>query len=146
MTASGSIWQFGLPDYENYKYSYQIQSSRVVATGKLLSTYHQKYHPYVSGELGASFNRAVGYNETPLIEEADSMEPFTSRTKSSLSWGIGVGVDVDVRTGLRLGVGYQFADLGKASLGQSLTQETHQTLSINHLYDNQVRIQLTALI
>lgn len=143
--ATGYIWQFGLPDFENSKYNYQIQSSRLVATGKLLNHYHQIYHPYVSGELGASFNRAFAYYETPLIEEVVPIAPFTSHTQSALTWGIGFGVDMDVHTGLRLGLGYQFADLGRASLGVSPAQETNQTLSTKHLYDNQLRIQLTAL-
>lgn len=118
----------------------------MVATGKLLSSYQQKYHPYLSGELGASFNRAFAYNEMPLIEQAGSMAPFRDHTRSAFSWGVGVGVDMDVRSGLRVGVGYQFVDLGKASLGTSPAQDTLETLNISHLYDNQLRFQLIALI
>jgi opacity protein-like surface antigen len=118
----------------------------VVATGKLLSTVYERLHPYVSGELGAAFNAASSYHETPLIDEAVTIAPFSNRTQSSFAWGAGVGVDVDVNTNLRLGLGYQFVDLGKATLGLSPAQETHEHLGISNLYDHQLRFQLTALI
>src|SRR5690606_36303354 len=41
--AQGTIWQFGLPDFENSSYSYRVQSSRIMAVGKLLGIYQQKY-------------------------------------------------------------------------------------------------------
>jgi opacity protein-like surface antigen len=144
--ASGHRWEFGLPDFDNFTYKYQVKSSRAVVTGKLLGTYQEHYHPYMSGELGASFNRASGYSEKPLLDEEFPMEPFSAHTQTSFSWGLGLGVDRDICTVLRLGIGYQFVDLGRASLGRSPVQETHNTLSIPHLYDHQVRVQLTALI
>lgn len=144
--AQGMVWQFGLPDFENFRYSYQVQSSRIVAAGKLLGSYQQKYHPYVSGELGSAFNRASSYVEIPLIESQAPMSPFRNNTHASFSWGVGLGVDVDLRSNLRLGAGYQFSDLGRVTLGQSPAQETAEALSIAHLYDNQIRVQLTALI
>ncbi|RUR12059.1 outer membrane protein [Legionella sp. km772] len=144
--AQGMVWQFGLPEFENFSYRYQVQSSRLVAEGKLLGTYQQKFHPYISGELGAGFNRSSTYREISLIESQLPIAPFRNNTHASFSWGVGLGVDVDLRSNLRLGAGYQFSDLGKAQLGLSPAQETGETLSIAHLYDNQLRIQLTALI
>lgn len=53
---------------------------------------------------------------------------------------------MDVNTTLRLGIGYQFVDLGKVSLGLSPAQATQEHLGISNLYDHQLRFQLTALI
>lgn len=144
--AQGMVWQFALPDFENFSYRYQVQSSRIMAVGKLLGSYQQKYHPYVSGELGSAFNRAYAYTEIPLIEEQSPIAPFRNNTHASLSWGVGIGLDIDLSSRLRLGAGYQFSDLGRARLGTSPVQETGEILSIAHLYDNLVLVQLTALI
>ncbi len=145
-TSHGRVWQFALPEFENFVYRYSVQSKQLMATGKLLSTMAGHFHPYVSGELGAGFNRARGYSETPLIVEAVPMAPFDNHTKTSFSWGIGVGLDVDIDKTSRLGIGYQFSDLGSARLGLSPAQQSTQSLSISHLYSHQIRFQLTALI
>ncbi|WP_298624180.1 hypothetical protein [uncultured Legionella sp.] len=144
--SSGHVWQFALPEFDNFLYDYRIQSKRLMATGKVLATLKHTVHPYISGELGAGFNRARSYRETPLIIEAVPMVPFSNRTQASFAWGAGVGVDVDISTALRLGVGYHFADLGKASLGVSPVQFTQHTLSQPHLYSQEVCFQLTAFI
>lgn len=146
ISSTGHVWQFALPEFDNFIYDYRIQSKRVMATGKLLGTLKQNIHPYVSGELGAGFNRASAYKETPLIVEAVAMAPFSGRTHTSLAWGAGGGIDVDISETLRLGLGYQFANLGKTSLGVSPAQFTQQTLSVSHLYSQEVRVQLTAFI
>lgn len=144
--STGHVWQFTLPEFDNFIYNYRIQSKRLMVTGKLLGTVKQTIHPYLSGELGAGFNRANNYRETSLIIEAAPMLPFSDHTKTSLAWGIGLGVDVDLNTSLRLGLGYQFANLGKISLGPSPAQLTQQTLGLPHLYSQEVRLQLTAFI
>ena len=144
--AQGTKWLFGSSDFADFNYNYQIQSTRVVAIGKILSTYQKNMHPYLSAELGAAYNHAYSYSEQALIEEEIPIEPFTNHRRTALSWGIGLGVDLDVRVNLRVGIGYQFADLGQVSLGVSPAQETSQTLGKNHLYDNQLRLQLTAFI
>ena len=144
--SDGHVWRFALPEYDNFIYDYQIQSKRLMATGKLLGTVKQTIHPYVSGELGAGFNHASTYREMPLIFEEVPMAPFSNHTQTSFAWGLGVGVDVDINEKLRLGLGYQFADLGKASLGRSSAQLSQQTISLPHLYSQEIRFQLTAFI
>lgn len=146
VSSKGHVWQFALPEFDNFLYDYHMQSNRLMATGKLLGTVKQTIHPYVSGELGAGFNRASSYRETPLIEGVVPMAPFMSHTQTSLAWGLGAGVDVGINEKLRLGIGYQFANLGKASLGLSPAQFTQQTLRLPHLYSQEVRFQLTAFI
>ncbi len=146
ITKKGYVEQFSLPEFTNFTYNYQVQSYRAVATGKVLSTLHSIFHPFISGELGAAFNRAINYYEMPLTEEAIPMAPFRDHSQTSFAWGVGTGVEVDVNPHLRLGAAYQFNDIGKAKLGQSPVQATHQTLSIPNLYSHQLRIQLTAFI
>jgi opacity protein-like surface antigen len=148
ITPSGDVWQFALPEFDNLSYNYRIEHARVMASSKLLTSLKQypAIHPYLSGELGVAFNKASNYQETPLIENLPPMAPFANQTQNSFSYGVGLGVDYSVTQHVRLGVGYQFADLGKASLGASPDAATAQSLSTSHLYTNQLRFQLTALL
>jgi Outer membrane protein beta-barrel domain len=148
MTVKGDVWQFTLPEFDDLGYTYRIHHARVMAATKFLTTLSQyaSVHPYVSGELGAAFNQASGYQETPLEIGAIPTPPFSNHSQTSLAWGVGAGIDYNLNQQIRLGLGYQFADLGKASLGQTTAELTNQSLSVAHLYANQLRFQLTILV
>lgn len=143
--AKGDVWQFGLPEFNNFIYRYNVKSQRLLVTGKILQPLNQITYLYLSGELGSGFNKAYSYHETPVSETAVAPEPFKNRVKTSFAWGVGTGIDLDINYLLRLGIGYQFADLGKAKLFPSSAQLTNQSLSIAHLYSHQLRVQITAL-
>jgi len=57
-----------------------------------------------------------------------------------------VGADYNINPHMRLGLGYQFLDLGKASLGPAFGATSTQTLNLPHLYVNQLRFQFTTLV
>lgn len=145
MKIEGNVWDFGLPDYNNFIYHYNIQNIRVVATGKVLSTIKNQVHPYLAGEIGTAFNRSFNYQELPLSFEQVPTIQFTNHNQLSTAWGLGTGIDLDLNDYVRVGAGYQFEDLGKTSLGISLNQSTNQTINFNHLYTHQFLLQLTAL-
>lgn len=148
ITPSGDVWQFALPVFDNLSYSYRIEHARAMVSGKVLTSLskHQAIHPYLSGELGVAFNRASSYQEIPLTDGAVPMTPFANHTQNSFSYGVGLGVDYSVNPHLRIGAGYQFADLGRASLGITTAASTTETLSLPHLYTNQLRFQFTYLV
>ena len=144
----GDIWQFAMPQFDVLSYSYQVQHARVMLAGKVLSIMpkYEAIHPYVSLELGAAFNRASAYQETALIPGVLPMSPFSNHSQTSFSYGVGLGAEYTVNSHVRLGLGYQFADLGGTSLGFTADETTTATLSLSHLYTNQLRFQLTYLI
>ncbi len=148
ITPQGDVWQFGLPQFNNFSYSYQVRHKRVMATGKLLGTQFQikSIIPYVSVELGAAFNRSSAYQETALVPGVIPMLPFSSNNQTSFSWGVGLGYDYSLNCHTRIGIGYQFSDLGSASLGPTVDSTTTNTLVLSHLYTNQLRFQLTYLV
>lgn len=148
MNVNGEVWQFALPEFADLSYTYRIHHARVMAATKLLTTLsqHQSLHPYVSAELGAAFNQASNYQETPREVGAIATPPFSNHSQTSFTWGVGAGVDYTLNQRMRLGVGYQFADLGAVSLGQTTAQTTTQSVSLSHLYANQLRFQLTLLV
>ncbi len=144
----GDVLDFGSQLNKNFSYRYTVQSSRIVATGKFLSTYRGRVHPYFSGELGSAFNASQSYNEIALNSQGVALPPFVNHTQNYLTWGIGAGVDVDMNSTFRLGLGYQFVDLGEAKLGLSSIQTMGQasSLTVPHMYDNQIRFQITTLV
>ena len=144
----GHVWLFALPEFDTLSYNYKIQHSRVMAEGKFLTTVGATpaLHPYLSWGLGAAFNEATGYQETALIPGAVATAPFANNTQVSLTWALGVGVDYEINAHWRLGMGYQFADLGSVSLGTTAASTNSQTLTIPNLYTNQLRFQFTFLV
>ena len=145
LSPKGHVWQFGLPKFDNFTYGYHIDSVRVMFTNKLLTALsgHPTIHPYLSWEIGAAFNRASSYQETPITPLAIPLIPFSNHSQSTFAWGAGLGIDYTLNQHVRAGVGYQFANLGSASLGATTVATTIQTLSVSHVYTNQLRFQLT---
>ncbi len=144
---SGDVWQFGLPKFDNFSYSYHVSHARVMWSNKWLTNYprYAALHPYFSWEIGAAFNRASGYQERALIPLTAPMSPFHNHNQTSFSWSLGLGADYAVNEKIRVGLGYQFSDLGLVSLGATSAASTTQTLSLSHMYANQLRFQLTFL-
>lgn len=148
ITPSGSVWQFTLPEFHDLNYAYHIHHTRVMVTTKLLTTTPQysRLHPYISGEVGAAFNRTRDYQESPFEIGALPMASFVNHNQTSFAWGVGLGLDYNLSQHVRLGAGYQFSDLGSASLGPTPASLTNQTLNLSHNYANQLRVQLTILV
>lgn len=142
----GDVWQFSLPEFDNFSYHYKVQSNRLMFTAKAFTTYKRLFHPYLMGEVGASFNRVYKYYERPYIVEAIPMTPFANARKSSFAWDIGFGVDFELQPTTFLGIGYQFIDNGKAKLNPSPAQRSSETLGLNNFNIHQLLLQLTVLL
>ena len=147
-SSRGDVWQFALPKFNDRSYTYQVQHSRVMLAAKVLGALpqHEAVRPYVSLELGAAFNRASAYQERDLVPGALPMSIFSNHSQTSFSYGVGLGVDYTINPHIRLGIGYQFSDLGSAALGLTAAETTTETLGMSHLYTNQLRFQLTYLV
>lgn len=145
---NGHVWQFALPTFDNFTYNYGISHGRVMFSNKIITKWDrfEKILPFISWEIGAAFNRTQDYQESLIEPMAVPMLPFKAKSSSSFSWAVGIGGDYLISPDLRFGLGYQFADLGSASLGISPSQTSNQTPNIPHLWTNQLRLQLTYLI
>ncbi len=148
ISPEGHVWLFASPAFDTLSYSYNVHHTRIMAEGKFLTTFkdYQSFHPYLSWGLGAAFNQAQNYQETALIAGAVPTVPFANHTNTSFTWGVGAGVDYTLNPHVRLGVGYQFADLGSVSLGATPAATNTETLSFPHLYTNQLRFQFTCVV
>jgi opacity protein-like surface antigen len=141
----GDIWDDAAPEFSNYTYNYKIQHTHVAAKGKLLADAGFWLIPWVSGSLGVGFNDAHGFHSTPTIFEALPTPDFTSHTQTALTYTVGAGVQKALNTHWQVGVGYEFADWGKSSLGRTTEQTLNSGLGLSHLYTNGVLLNLTYL-
>lgn len=147
ISVKGEVWQMGVPCLNDLAYNYHILLTRVMMEGKFLTHLppSHKLYPYLSWQVGAAFNKASGYQEEPFVIGAVPTAPFANHMRTSLAWGTGMGADYSISAHTRLGLGYQFLDLGKASLGRTPASLTPQSLNFQHFYTNQIRLQFTRI-
>lgn len=135
---NGVVNQFGLSNFDNLAYEYTINSLSAMGTAKLLYLLTDHIQPYINGSLGFSNNAASFYQETPRILGAVPMLPFDDHSTNSFAYSAGAGLMYYANEQFSVGLGYQFSDLGKASLSVSASQQTSQTPSLNHIYLHQL--------
>lgn len=140
---SGHIWDDALPQFDNYRYQYQIENARVLAKGKLFLYRPYSVIPWISGGIGVSFNRAYNFNSEPLIFEALPSPNFTNNTTTSFAYTVGAGIQKELNEHIQYGIGYEFADWGKSALGNASGQTMNSGLKLNHLYTNGLLINFT---
>ncbi|QDQ40944.1 porin family protein [Legionella geestiana] len=132
----GLIWDDGDPQFENYRYTYSVRSSRLGIKGKLILDKNYPVMPWISASVGAGFNQAHRYKDTPLIFEALPNPAFTDRTQTAFAYTLGAGIQKSFYQNWQAGIGYEFADWGKSALGRAPEQTLNSGLSLQHLYTN----------
>ena len=142
-TLQGTIWDDADPQFDNYRYQYKIQSSRVAVQGKLLINKHYRLMPWISGSLGVGFNHAYGFTNTPLIYEALPNDNFSSQTRSAFTYSLGAGLQQKLNQHWQVGMGYEFVDWGRSQLARAACQRLNSGLQFNHVYTNGILFNLT---
>jgi len=140
---SGQVWDDASQEFNNYSYQYKLQNARFTVKGKLLLDEFSWGLPWVSASVGAGFNRAYDYSNTPLIFEAVPNSNFSNKTTTSLAYTVGAGVQRSLNPFWQVGIGYEFANWGKSSLGAAATQTENQGISLSHLYTNAIMFNIT---
>lgn len=124
-----------------------ISAEQFLVEGKLLYTYHCIFHPYILAGLGVSANRADNFstNVPPFLTFT---RVYSSHSETFFSYNVGAGIDFDVTNNIRLGIGYRFADFGKAQLGSARIDTTNVsgTLSQNNLFVHEILGQVTFIL
>lgn len=140
---SGEVWDDADPEFNNYTYSYKVQHTHIAVKGKLLADRGYWLIPWVSGSLGAGFNKAHSFTNTPTIFEAIPNANFTSNTETTLTYTVGAGVQKALSNHCQVGVGYEFSDWGKSELHPAQGQTMNTGLLLNHFYTNGLLLNLT---
>lgn len=140
---NGIIWDDADPQFDNYSYSYKIFHTRVAAKGKVLKDCGGWVTPWVSASLGAAFNRAYGFKNTPLIFEALPNSNFGDKTKTAFTYTVGAGLQKNIFNNWQVGAGYEFADWGQSELARASGQSLNSGLKLDHLYTNGVLFNIS---
>jgi hypothetical protein len=148
LNANGNFFQ-GV-DYQSadiFTYHYKIIGRQILAAKKLLYKSKKIYHPYVFAGVGMSDNTAYRYG-TDVPPFLTFTRQYANLTEASFSYSVGAGIDVDINKHFRMGVGYRFTDLGKASLGSTQIDNVNVTgtLAQTNLYASEVLMQLSIVI
>jgi opacity protein-like surface antigen len=141
---SGDIWDDADPAFNNYTYSYKVNHTAIGLKGKLLME-RGCWLPWISVSMGAAFNQAFSYNNTPIIFQALPNNNFSSENTTSFTYTLGVGVQRIIQRHWQAGVGYEFTDWGKSALGPASGQMLNSGLTLSHLYTNGLIFNITYL-
>jgi opacity protein-like surface antigen len=144
-TVSGIINEFGLPEFNNLNYRLYVRSRYVLAEGRVYYRFFDWFMPFVMGGLGGSSNKAHNYIETPRIDTAVPMLPFSNNSTNAIAYTVGAGFDINVTQNLRAGLSYRYADLGTARLGLSPAQSTQNTFQVGKVNSHQLMFRLSAV-
>ena len=138
---SGDIWDDADPDFNNSFYNYQVQHERVSIKGKLLMDAGKVVTPYVSGSVGAGFNRSHAYTITPRIFQEIPGPLFGNKNITAFSYTAGIGLQKAVTNHVQVGVGYEFASWGRSQLAPGDT--ISNGLSLSNLYTNSLQFSIS---
>ncbi|KTD64776.1 hypothetical protein Lspi_0943 [Legionella spiritensis] len=140
---SGEIWDDADPQFNNYAYNYKLSHSHIALKGKLLAGQWNTLIPWISGSIGAGFNRAHEFHNRPTIFEALANPDFASHTKTAFTYTVGAGVQKVLNNHWQAGVGYEFADWGKSELYRAESQTLNSGLAMDHLRTNGLLFNIT---
>jgi opacity protein-like surface antigen len=131
---------------DNFPYTYEVTTKQFLAEGKLLYTWRDNYHPFVTAGLGASFNKARSYSiNYPTF--LTFVPIYAPRSSTEISYRLGLGMDFDMARDVRLGLGYYFSDFGQTQLGRGNIDSfpVPGAPRQNTLYTNELLGQITLL-
>jgi opacity protein-like surface antigen len=138
----GTVHNLSTPD-QLRDFEYKVLNQRVMWENKLIAKLNERFSFYLLGGLGMAINKAYDYEETPRSGVGVSPE-IEDKTKDSFSYTAGLGVEVALIEDLRLGVGYQFSNLGEIKLGEAnVPTPSQDTLSQNTTFTNEFIATLT---
>lgn len=142
----GDIWEDAEQDFNNFRYSYKVKHRYIAVKSKWLMLTSSGFLPYVSGSIGAGFNRASNFTITPKITEEVPAPPFADKRHTALSYTLGVGVQKAINDHWQTNIGYEFANWGKHSLGRAPGQTLNEGLMVDRFYTHALQLGVSYLI
>jgi opacity protein-like surface antigen len=136
ISESGTILEFSNPEFTNFRYRYDIEHTDIGIKGKWILNADLMLDPYVSAGVGVSFNRTKHFSIHPLTDQEYYNPPTTNHHANAFMYTLGVGLQKMIQTNWQLGIGYQFADLGKSCLTVDGNQLNNKSIYLNFLQFN----------
>lgn len=143
---NGNVWQEASPEFDNFNYHYYISHKAIAFKGKFLFTKYGNYlQPYLSASVGVAGNKSYAYNQVAKIPEVVDSYSFKHNNLISYTYTAEAGVQQKLNKNWAIGIGYEFADLGRSKLGAAYAQPNKNVPFLNHLYINQLQFNISYL-
>lgn len=139
---NGSIWEDADPAFDNYSYLYKVNHTHVALKGRLVGAYDTIVEPYVSASVGVGYNHAYDFQINPYITEEVPAPAFKSNATTTFTYTLGIGIQKALSSSWQAAIGYEFSDWGQVKLSPATGQVTNQSLTLSHLYGNELQISL----
>lgn len=136
--------------FDSLNYKFHARSLSTLIESRFIYT-HFKWQPYILAGVGVSWNRLYKYNETPSTSSdsaAIATSQFPSNTMASFAYELGLGVQRQIfidSSGVFqyfLSLDYRYLNNGKAELGQSSVQTTHDHFQVSNLTSQAILFSL----
>lgn len=115
-TVRGNVWQYQLPQFNNYSFRAPLTSTRLMLDVKPSLFKWHKISLYPILGIGVGMND-MSYHEsvTGIGVDPNSAESLSRKTNTNFVYDLGVGVRVMLTTHLIASLEYLYTDLGKVS-------------------------------
>ena len=111
----GYIDQYGKRSLRDFRYSYKVQSFRLMLEGRWVMPLQEQLEGFITGGVGAAWNELRDYEYSNSDPSERSLKPvFKQETKSSFAWQVGAGVCYQFMPELKASVFYLYTSNGKA--------------------------------
>lgn len=143
----GTITQYSLSQFENYRYRWKLSALALTADAKLNFLETHGISPYASGGLGASFNRAASFRETANAGVTPRISPaFADRNATQFAWHAGAGLDFFEHANWLVSAGYEYESFGDFASGKGQSTWSGESLRAGTLSTNTILFGITRLI
>ncbi|WED42725.1 outer membrane protein [Legionella cardiaca] len=143
MKVNGTIFQYSLPEFENYQYHYEIHRQTLLGIIKAELYRYHNLMPFLLVGLGVSANHIDKYQETPLSGITPRFSPeFQDETTTHFSYALGAGLDYIALNNLWLSLGYNFGYYGPAQTDSGISSYSNERLR-TQLTDNGIVFTIT---
>lgn len=113
-TVKGNVWQYQLPQFNNYSFNAPYNSTRLMLDFKpgLYTWDHISLYPILG--IGAAWNE-VSYHENVTVAgvAANSFQSLANHTNASFAYDLGAGVNLNMNSNIVASLEYLYAHAGK---------------------------------
>ncbi len=132
-TLKGNVWQYQLPQFNNYTFSAPVKSTRLMLDVKpTLVTWHS-ISPYAILGVGATWNTA-SYSEAAYGAGIDpaSVMSLSNNTDTQFAWDLGAGFKFPITKNISATAEYIYAFLGDGSPGYGINLSKAPSFSLQN--------------
>lgn len=114
-TVKGDVWQFEMPQFDNFRFTAPLSSTRLMLDFKPNLITWNKLTPYLILGTGVTWNTASYTEEADPGINPKGAQSLSEKTRTQLAWDVGAGVSYLLTDELSFSAEYVYAFLGEAT-------------------------------